>query len=119
MQLEQSHMRRFLALVLAALFCAVAVSQVMKPFSTLRLSDKAGMVTHYQKSTRYPVEEVGNKPIDIATASGYSTFSFAVKERERDAVAATSMPDEVELTEWLSKCLFHRRTPARSSDDSN
>jgi hypothetical protein len=62
--------------------------------------------------------EAGNKPVDIARASGFLTFSIPVEERERN-LAVTSTPHTVDVTEWLSKCLFHQRTPARLSDESN
>ena len=118
MRTERSHMRRFLPLVLAALFCTITVSQLTRTLSALTLSSTPRLATRYQRFTRYTVEEVGNKPIDIATTSGYLTFSLSDVELKRD-LAATSVPDEAAVTEWPSKFLFHRRTPARSSDATN
>jgi hypothetical protein len=118
MRIERSHMRRFLPLVLAALFCTITVSQVTRPLSALALGSTPRLATHCRRFTRYTVEEVGNKPIDIATTSGYLTFSLSDVELKRD-LAATSVPDEAAVTEWPSKFLFHRRTPARSSDATN
>ena len=117
MHLQRTQMRRFLPLVLGPLFCALTVSQITRALSAITISRTAGVAAHYQKLTGYTVEEVGNKPINIAASSGYLTFSLPIVARERD-LAATSMFSKVDLTEWHSKCLFHRRTPARSSDDS-
>jgi hypothetical protein len=117
MHIERSHMRRFLALVLVALFGALTVSQITRPFSAITLGSAAGLATYYQRFARYTVEEVGEKPVDIATASRYLTFSLPAVEREQD-LAVTSMP-WIDVTEWASRYLFHRRTPPRSPDDSN
>ncbi len=118
MRTERSHMRRFLPLVLAALFCTITVSQLTRPLSALTLSSAPRLANGYQRFTRYPVKEVGNKPIDIAATSGYLTSSLLVVALKRD-LAATSVPDKADVTEWPSKFLFHRRTPPRSSDDTN
>lgn len=118
MPTERSPMRRFLPLVLAALFCTITVSQLTTPLSALALGSTPRLATHCRRFTRYTVEEVDNKPIDIATTSGYLTFSLSDVELKRD-LAATNLPDEAALTEWPYKFLFHRRTPPRSSDDNN
>jgi hypothetical protein len=104
--------------VLAALFCTITVSQLTRPLSAVKLGSTPRLATRYHRFTRCTAEEVGSKPIDIATTSGYFTFSQSIVDLKRD-LAATSLPDEVALTEWPSKFLFHRRTPPRSSDDTN
>lgn len=115
---ERSQMRRLLPLMLAALFCTITVLQLARPLSAITLSSTPRVATRHQRFTRNTPEEVSNKPIDIATASCHFTFMLPVVEREGD-LAATSMPDEVDLTESPSKYLFRRRTPRRSPDDSD
>ena len=110
-------MRRSFCLLLAAVFCALTISQSTGPLSTLTLSSRDSVGIHYQKFARYAVEEVGSKPIEPSISS-FMTVSLVVAEPEAKS-AATSKVDEADVTEWPSKCLFHRRTLPPSPDDGN
>jgi len=117
MRTERSYMRRSLSLVVAALCCALAVSQSTKPLSTVALSNTPTLAIHCQKLARYPVEEVGGKPIE-PNISSLMMVSLFVAEPKRES-AVTSEPDETDMPDWPFKCLFHRRTPPPSPDDGN
>lgn len=117
MHTQKSNMRRSLYPMLAALFCALAVSQSTRALSTLTLSSKPTLATHSQKFARYAVEEVGSTPIDPSISS-FTTVSLVVAEPEPES-AATSNNIEAYVTEWPSRCLFHRRTLPPSPDDGN
>jgi hypothetical protein len=114
---ERSKMRRSLCLMLAVSFCALAVSQSTRPLSTLTISSTPRLAIHYQKFARYAVEEVGIKPIEPSISS-FMTVSLVVAEPKPES-AATSNINEADVTEWPSKCLFHRRTLPPSPDDGN
>jgi len=103
--------------MLAALFCAMAVSQSTRPLSSLTLSSTPTLAIHSQKLARYAVEEVGSKPIE-PNISSFMTVSLVAAESE-PKFAATSKINEADVTEWPSKCLFHRRTLPPSPDDGN
>ncbi len=115
MRTEKNNIRRSLCLTLAALFCAVSVSQSTRPFAALALSSTHSIVIHYQKLARYAVEEVGSEPIEPSISS-FMTVSLVVAEPE-PKFAATSKINEADVTEWPYKCLFHRRTLPPSPDD--
>ena len=95
--------------MLAVLSCALAVSQSTRPLFSLTLSSTPTLAIHPQKLAPYTVEEVGNEQIDPSISS-FMTISLVVAEPE-PKFATTSKTNEVDVTEWPSKCLFHRRTP--------
>src|SRR5208337_915326 len=117
MRTDRSNMRRSLCLTLAVLFCALAVSQFTRPLLTLPMSSAPTLAIHHQMLARYPVEEVGSKTIEPSISS-FMTVSVVVAEPEPKS-AATSKVNEADMTEWPSKCLFHRRTLPPSPDDGN
>jgi hypothetical protein len=117
MRMQRSKIRRSSCLLLAAVFCALAVSQSTTPIFALTLSSRPTLAIHSQKLARYAVEEVGSEPIEPRTKS-YMTVSLVVAEPEPKS-AAMSKADEADGTEWPSKRLFHRRTLPPSPDDGN
>lgn len=117
MRTERSNMRRSACVMLAALFCALAVSQSTRPLYTITLSSTRSLAIHYRKFARYAVEEVGSKTIEPSTST-FKTVSLVVAEPEPESAAASKV-NEADLTEWSSKYLFHRRTLPPSPDDGN
>ncbi|MGB0058883.1 hypothetical protein [Candidatus Binatus sp.] len=114
--MERNHMRRFLPLALAGLFCAFTVAQMTRPLSTIALCRRAGMASRHQRLAPHTIEEVGSQAIDIAAASGHLTFLLPAVDPDRDPDVAIA-PDEPDVTEWTSEQLVHRRNPPRSLDD--
>ncbi|MGB8682591.1 MAG: hypothetical protein WCD12_06885 [Candidatus Binatus sp.] len=108
-------MRRSLCLMLAVLLGALAVSQSTR-LSTLTLSSAPTVAIPIQKLAR-TFEEVGSRPIDLSISS-FMTVSLVVVESKPKSTAANKS-NEADVTEWPSKCHFHRRMLPPSPDDGN
>jgi hypothetical protein len=111
---ERSNLRRSLCLTLALLFGTLVVSQSTRALSRLTISSTPTLAIHYQLA-RYAVEEVGSETIEPSIRK---TVSLVVTEPKPES-AVTSNINDTDVTEWPSKCLFHRRTLPPSPDDGN
>lgn len=118
MHLQGNPTRRWLTLALTALFCAFTAAQMTRPLLFLTPGRTASLTTRHHNFTRHTIEEVGDKAVDIAAASGRLMLNLPIVEREREHTPKIA-PDEADATEWTSDYKFHRRNPPPSLDDSN
>jgi hypothetical protein len=109
-------MRRYTCLILSALISALAISQSIRPLTTLALADAPGAAILHRTILRHAVEEVSSKPLESARTE-LTTFAPSDTALERGSAGTT--PDAVDATDWRCACIFHRRTAPRSSDDGN
>lgn len=109
-------MRRSTCLILSALFCALAISQSIRPLTALALADAPGAAILHRTILRHSIEEVSSKPVESARTE-LVAFVPSDAALERDSTA--TKPDAVDATDWHSAGIFHRRTAPPSADDGN